>query len=197
MDHFYWDEATRRYYYDDGTVVPAATIKEWLIAYEDAMRERLRELAEDWIDGRIDEAEFITEAKEEIRDGHRLAAVVAFGGLAAMTAANWGKVGALVREQYQYFNDFVNGTNLDEATAAGLASRAGLYASAIYPTFVASVQYREIDNGATEERSVLNPAEHCDECVEEADRDWVPIGELVPIGDRTCMVNCKCDYETR
>ena len=38
---------------------------------------------------------------------------------------------------------------------------------------------------------------NCDECVSEAARDWVPIGEEVPIGERQCLTHCHCSLEYR
>jgi len=44
------------------------------------------------------------------------------------------------------------------------------------------------------ERSILNinPVQHCSDCVEEADKGWVPAGTLIPLGNRLCLFNEKC-----
>jgi predicted ABC-type ATPase len=42
------------------------------------------------------------------------------------------------------------------------------------------------------EKSVLHPAEHCQQCITESDAGFRPIGEMVPIGSRTCGRNCRC-----
>lgn len=51
--------------------------------------------------------------------------------------------------------------------------------------------------GYDQERSLLNPADHCDLCVEEAEKGWQPLGEMVPIGKRTCLWNCRCNVAYR
>ena len=60
-----------------------------------------------------------------------------------------------------------------------------------------SVRRRETDAGMTEERRVTSDAENCDACLEAADRGWVPIGTLPPIGSLTCLANCLCHFEYR
>lgn len=57
--------------------------------------------------------------------------------------------------------------------------------------------------GYTEGRRVLGVAEHCEPskdrpgCVELAKLGWMPIEQVVPIGDATCLDNCKCTILTR
>lgn len=52
--------------------------------------------------------------------------------------------------------------------------------------------------GYGEEHSILDPgAEHCQECVTEADKGWQPLGSLVPVGDRQCRSGCHCRIEYR
>jgi hypothetical protein len=51
--------------------------------------------------------------------------------------------------------------------------------------------------GAEEERSILGATDSCEECIEEAEKDWSPIGSLIPVGSRTCLSSCKCVFDYR
>ena len=52
--------------------------------------------------------------------------------------------------------------------------------------------------GLTEERNVLEPgAEHCQDCLDETARGYVPTGKIMPIGQRACRANCACVVQRR
>lgn len=71
--------------------------------------------------------------------------------------------------------------------------RAMLYAAVGWSLYQVLRGRRAAARGYVEEQSVLDPgAEHCDECVAEAAREWQPVGSLVPVGDRQCRGNCRC-----
>ena len=53
------------------------------------------------------------------------------------------------------------------------------------------------DHGFDEIRSVLHPAEHCAECIDEADKGFMPLDEFIPLGERQCRHNDKCSVEYR
>ena len=54
-----------------------------------------------------------------------------------------------------------------------------------------------------EMRNVLGDAEHCEAsgntpgCLEEANRGWVPFGQMSLPGRRTCVSSCKCRVDYR
>lgn len=45
-----------------------------------------------------------------------------------------------------------------------------------------------------QEHLELADVEHCDECIADNARGFVPIGTLRPIGSRTCRQNCACKF---
>jgi hypothetical protein len=50
----------------------------------------------------------------------------------------------------------------------------------------------------TREWNVLHPADHCEgvgSCIEQTARGKVPIGSLIPVGDRRCLRRCHCTIE--
>lgn len=82
---------------------------------------------------------------------------------------------------------------------------AGLRGSQIV-TIYEDFRYHEmIDEGKTEARRRLAIAEHCEPsdekygCVQLSDRGWMPIHNMIPIGDSrvTCGKFCKCRIEYR
>ena len=113
-------------------------------------------------------------------------------------------VAARIREQYGYLDGFAaaiqDGDEGEEGLSiAAIIARAALYAGAVVATFWLVVQGQETE--AREVRWNLTPAEHCTDCLDLADRGWMPIEELggqVPGDGRTiCLTNCRCFLEYR
>lgn len=53
-------------------------------------------------------------------------------------------------------------------------------------------------SGYDEERSILQfEADHCEQCVTEAKKGWKKLGEILPVGRRSCRQNCRCVMEYR
>ena len=196
---FQWDAEKRQYRYESGRAVPSSRVEGWIDKATLNAETRLGNLTQNLVDGKTDIFDWKLAMKDEIKNGHRAMAIVANGGKDQMTPAAWGRVGAIIREQYKFLDNFANLLdNKDLAITQALVSRAKLYGAALYPSYVSGVRAREKAGGATEERSVLTPRDGwCDLCVSEAARDWVAMGDLVPIGDRTCLIRCRCSYETR
>lgn len=125
---------------------------------------------------------------------------------AAFAAGGWAladafgrDVEAHIADELGYLNAFADGVQSGDVPRDGrFARRAMLYAATGWALFNSVLGTRAKIIGHDEERSVLDPgAEHCLQCVEEADKDWQPIGTLVHIGDRTCLSDCRCFMEYR
>jgi hypothetical protein len=87
---------------------------------------------------------------------------------------------------------------------AKIRSRAKSYVRAAHITF-ANVElevYKTLDF-YDEARRVLRAAEHCRDteltpgCLELAAQGWMPVDQMTPIGDATCMQWCRCYIEYR
>jgi hypothetical protein len=83
-------------------------------------------------------------------------------------------------------------------------SRAGLYGSYGYSFWQNLGLERSKKKGLTEARRILGPTEiHCRDssdrsgCWELWKKGWVPIGEMVPIGEATCYSHCQCHIKYR
>lgn len=103
-------------------------------------------------------------------------------------------VEADIADELDYLDGFADEVAAGQTPRDGrFIRRAMLYAAAGFSFYLALRGDRARAQGYTEEMSNLDPAaEHCNSCVEEADRGWVPLGELVPVGDRDCRSNCRC-----
>lgn len=109
-----------------------------------------------------------------------------------------------VRVQLDYLRRFaeqiISGKQRLDGT---LRRRAELYVLSARTTYHEVRLRVDQETGKTEERNLLSGTEHCRDskdragCQEQTDRGWVPIGTLVPIGQRTCLARCHCRVERR
>lgn len=121
---------------------------------------------------------------------------VAKGGWAQLNPNDYGRVGAHLQTQYKYLRRFGNQIASGEQALDGrFFQRVRMYAKEGRSLYHRAEVDEHIVRGFTRYRSVLHPADHCDECVEEASKGFVTIGELIPIGSRTCRSNDRCSYE--
>lgn len=193
---FKWSAKRREYIYGNGRAVSADTLNNWISQAADNAEQRMRSIAQRFVDGEINTAEWVIATKDEMRAGVRGMAMLANGG--TLDKKQLGAVGAAVRKQYGFFNDFLNAVeNGEVAKGPALVARAGLYGANQFVQFQAFQRAREQQAGMTEEKNILGIADHCSGCLTETSRQWVTIGKLVPIGSRDCRARCRCHFEFR
>ncbi|MCI0390319.1 MAG: hypothetical protein MOB07_16335 [Acidobacteria bacterium] len=192
-----WSPSKRRYTYaSNGREVSALKIRGRLQSAIDASKERIDAFTSELIAGKINAAEWTLRMRDEIKNGHRAAALIANGG--RLNPSTTGRLGATVRAQYEYLSRFASGIQNGDIPLNGrLRARAKLYAQSVLLGYESQVRARERLAGSKEERRVLSAVEHCVDCVEFARRGWQPIGSLPQIGDSICKSNCHCRFEYR
>lgn len=191
-----WDAGLGRYRNAaNGRLVGTADVR---AALDRALRSeglRARDLAEQLRAQAITVREFDAGMREVVKNTQLFSAAAGRGGWAQMGAREYGMVGARVREQYGFLAQFTSELRAGLGRDGTFLNRASSYAEA------GRSLYHEVERdvreatGATEERSVLHPADHCAGCADQAALGWQPIGEAVPIGQRDCMNGCVCTME--
>jgi hypothetical protein len=147
-------------------------------------------------------AGFKDSMRGEIKSLHAAAAVVANGGLKQMDARRWGEVGASVRRELSYLNEFVSeiASGRLPLQSGRVRTRARAYAANTRAEFWATTvkRLREERVPAVARRRMGGvQSEHCPGCRREAARGWLPLDRLAPIGSQECRWFCKCSLELR
>jgi len=157
-------------------------------------------LAADLQGNRIGIGGWESEMRDLVLEEYKAALILIRGGEANVTASDWGYLGSLVKKQYQYIDAFANDIAANPSrwmTGNGLLNRMLLYKESAWSAF-SNLHARDMkQRGFTEERNILGVADHCDECLQETSKGWSPIGSLIPIGQRTCIVNDHCTMQYR
>lgn len=194
-----YDEASGRYReISTGRYVSAQRIREEIDLALLARERQMRSLAEQLRTNQIGLDVWASEMRVLVKDVHLYSAAAAKGGWAQMSQADYGRVGQLVRVQYEYLNGFVADIASGKQMLDGrFLRRVALYGEAGRATFH-TIEALEMDvRGMDEERNVLHPADHCGDCVSMSELGWVQRGKLIPIGQRQCLTGCHCTIEYR
>lgn len=150
MAKFVWSKSQRSYINSTtGKAVSAAALLKWVNETSDGSKERVQKLAERYNNGEISDREFQLAMRDEIDKGHSALWVAAFGGLLAMTASRWLNLRRIIGRQEGYFARFAHDILTGRVSPDQLKNRAGMYAEAIYSTYVNGTVAREREIAAT------------------------------------------------
>lgn len=163
----------------------------------------LAPLAEQMASGSITVDAWLTAMRTEIKNLYLTQYVIARGGLGQMTAADWGRLGSMLKDQYAYLDGFADYIAKNNPSAAYIAARSRLYVNAAREAFERARSINAVLRGADEVSWNMTPAEHCESCVKRDGMGWQPIGprggfpapegESFPAdGSTICKTNCKC-----
>lgn len=210
--NYTWDSEKRLYLDASGAVVPEEKVRSWIDDFAAALAllfmGRARNVLETLIEIEINATAFrdavanwnnLTRA--DLTGGHIAAVVVAYGGFNVIAPENFAIAERETQVQLSFWDNFVAGVLTGAVQFDGsFVSRTGMYADAIYSTYIKAVRQREIKAGMTEERNILGDANHCtgdNSCIKQSQRGWVAIGSLVAVGERTCLSRCRCWLDFR
>lgn len=195
-----WDAGIAQYRDRNGYTVPPASIKWAVEQVISGVQAEIRGHCTRLAGGSLSVPAWQLAMTDTIRALHTASAAAGKGGWDAMTPADWGRVGALTKQQYGYLAGFA-GALADGAVdvqSAGFAARAELYGAAAHLTYEQSARIAALEAPAlTQEANRLGSADHCPDCLSATAEGWVAIGELIPPGARVCGPRCRCALEYR
>lgn len=195
---FKWYETEGRYRDDRGRWIPKGEVRKALDQTLDALKRESDALAERLQAGTLDLADWHQAMRGIVKRTHAIAHMAAVGGKRRMNASEYGQLGARVKAQYQWLNNFRREIADGTASLESVAARARLYVQAGTHTYEAKSTDVAQAVGYTEMRRQLNAARSCDDCIGYAAAGWVPIGSLPNPGEAcACVSGCKCTVEYR
>jgi len=204
LPEFFWNQAAGRYASrGTGRFVPQQTIRGELDKALDNATERLCAHARCFRTGVIDGRAFQVESMSLIKQVHLIGGALEKGGWQNLTQSDFGRLGQIIRGEYQYFNNLIKQIESGQQRLDGtLDSRMRLYGQAGRGTYHKFERESRAIQGYDEERSILHGRDNCKAskrpgCIDEAARGWQPIGTITPVGSRTCLSNCRCSTSFR
>lgn len=181
-----------------GRFVPRSAVRDDLDRVLDGITAKMDLNSQALLNGAINLDQWQLEMMSLTKRAHLVSAASQRGGWAQLTQADFGRVGQIVRREYGYLRNFAEQIASGKQPLDGnIGRRARMYGQQARNTFYAFQKVEMERRGFDEERSVLNPADHCEECKSEERKGFQTIGSMVPIGQRICRSNCKCSVEYR
>jgi hypothetical protein len=191
-----YDRNLQRYRRDDGKFVSAADIADLTKYMIEKARERTTTIANDLIEGKIELAEWTRQTAIELKEIHSQQYLLGRGGLKNMTQRDYGILGARLKKEYNYLNNFAIDIRDGKMSIAQFQARLNLYLSATDASYHAARRESHKQAGFQFERRRLASSNNCNPCVSYASMGWVAIGTLPSIATACdCRANCKCFFE--
>lgn len=201
LPDYTWDPVKRRYRDKQGHLVRNAVILALILRAVRRSKQTFEQAAQELLDQKITERQFQAIMQQGISAGHLAMAAIAAGGAARLVGALLQKTREIIATQRAYMLRLGAQLATHQLSDAQLMARTGMYADALYSTFANIQTAREAlatASGGPQRyaRRIIDPgAEHCEECPALAARGWIPVEQMVPIGDTTCLMNCRCTIE--
>jgi hypothetical protein len=204
-------EATTRYYiFENGSrryrnadsrrFVSRAAVRASLDTVLDVQMERARSLSADLVAGNVTLSEWRSEMVTALKISHLEGAAVARGGWLQLTQADYSWLSnQRIRPQLTYLQNFHDDLAYGRAPMDGtIASRAAMYVEAGVGTNRQMESRMAEDRGEELERNIgMDDDRTCDGCQDASDQGWVPLGTLIPVGERDCLSNDRCFLDFR
>jgi len=196
-----WDDGSKRYRNTaTGRFLGPKQMLELRDQFLDAKKAEMSVLTDRLVDGDLNAAQWTQEMRRQIRTTYVDEYVLARGGRGNMTQADWGRIGQMVKGQYQFLGKFEQDIKAGKLSPGQITTRANMYVESgtqafeqgkavalglprlpAYPgdgSTLCKANCRchwEIEAAETEWLATwtLGIAEHCDTCVQRA-QDWAP-----------------------
>ena len=155
---------------------------------------QLKDFTKRLIDGSITIDQWQGSVREALKPAHIQATMVGAGGKAALSQAEYGRIGQKLRGEYAYLQKFAAGLLANSISAPMALARIGLYAESVRSSFWEGTAIRQGRQGYSLMQRILDSqAAHCQDCIDHAARGIVPIGSLPLPGQRcACRARCRC-----
>lgn len=196
-----WEWAPKARRYRDpvtGRFVSRDTIRQGLDDLILRSQNRITAISDALRNGKIDLAEWQIGMREEIKRTQLGAQALLRGGWAQLTEADLASVSLRIQTQFEYLHDFtIKLRDGQMRTDGNFMNYARLYPASARVGYHEDESELMRESGYTEELNVLNPAEHCADCIRASSFGWVRIRTNIPIGSRKCLGNDRCTMRYR
>lgn len=201
-----WNPNANRYMWFNGKTyfVSRATVLAWVDSSLRATGSVADTLAGLVANNQIAPADWYDLMRQHIKDEYIRQYITAIGGRSNMTQSDWGKIGAMIKEQYNYlkgFLDLIRGGNLTEGQ---IRARARMYINSAREAFSKATEKVAKKWGADEVYWDIDATvENCPDCTNYNLMGWQLIdsdpykGNYPGSGGTVCLTSCHCALRYR
>lgn len=189
-----YDRKSGRYRDERGRFLSEKSVQALVDGRIDRLSAQLQRFTRMLADGSITLEQWQGSVREAIKAAHLQAAIIGHGGRAGMGAAEYGRIGQRLRQEYAYLQGFALDLLEQRSSTAMALARIKLYAESVRGSFWEGTAIRKEQQGFGLMQRILDPlAQHCEDCIGYASRGVVPIGSVPLPGQRcACRARCRC-----
>lgn len=194
MNYHFDNRANRWRDITTGRFVSQAQVDNEMRVHQEATIPNLQNLTRELYAGNMTVEQWQITTATELRNARLSQAMLAVGGRANMTSANNGRVGAQLRRDYGYLNNFAQEVANGQVSEAQALARIAQYGRATQSSY-----WNEWARQQPAINWVLHPAEHCGDCIELAANSPYTANTLPTLpgaGATQCRSNCQCTLES-
>lgn len=171
-----WSDGAQRWYWLSGSgntgFVSVRVVQAEMAAHQEAMATTLETLTRQLFAGDMTVADWQAAVALEIKNASLAQSMFAVGGADNMAAAEFGRVGQMLREQYGYLDKFAQGVADGSITEGQAVVRVGMYADSTEAAYWDAWRANQESNPDIANLPLL----------EQSPRD----------GNTQCLTNCRC-----
>ena len=196
-----YDKRACRYRGAAGKFIDPRTVRQTIEKDIEQTKVRMESHARRAQSGALSVPEWRDLQAREIKALHLAHLAVAKGGFHALTPADFGRVGQIVKGEYQYLSDKADKAAQNPAYLASerFVSESESYADSGIITFEATRKAEEEAAGFGYAISILDDgARHCtpkgatESCPQQTAKGAALSSEIVSVGKRACFGRCRC-----
>lgn len=202
-----WSRSTNRYRDTiTGKFVSRTTVLGWVADSLGGSKNAVTTLAEmaDPDNPVLSPGDWRNAMREQVKGEYIRQYMLGRGGRDQMTQRDWGNCGFMIKEQYQYLENFLAEVEAGELSMAQLRARSQMYINSAREAYERAQAEVAGEMGMTEVKWNLTPAaESCDDCVAYDAMGWQSIADDPYVGCTPgsgcsqCGSNCQCFLEYR
>jgi hypothetical protein len=187
----------QRYYQGRSPILPQ-DIRRRINAEQQRNGMRMRRRAETMIDEQISFEEWQRQSITDLKRSHFRMAQAGAGTAGNLNRQHIDTLWRSLREEARRFRDLAGQIINGELSVDMILHRAQRYGHSTRSSYE-EAQHVTHSDGRWLARRLLDPsAEHCPQCPGYAQSNWVPAGQIVPVGTACdCRANCRCRVEYR
>lgn len=184
---------------ETGRYVPRDLIFGALNEDTQQFRVKAEKLAQQLVDGKISTTTFSRRLREELKPVLTRSSALGAGGMENLEGKQLSQLGNGARKAYSSLKGLTDQIRAGELTPGQIAERAKRLSNHAYGAFHRAEQLSRAEGGFTLGwRRLSSGAKHCPDCPAHETESYVPIEEVVPIGDAcVCGGRCRCSITYR
>lgn len=165
MSWLYYRDRNQYQNAETGKFISQGRVRALMQRFETRYKQDIKVISDRLSNGEVNVQRWVMDMRRAIKDAYVVQYTMGKGGMGNMTQSDWGRIGGLLKGQYQYLNNFAGDIANGELSPKQIVARANLYIDSSTQAF---------ERGKASSHGLYNlPAYPGD-------------------GTTECMANCRC-----